>query len=693
MQFIGTEMSKEDFLSSLDLSEEQRGFLSSLITKEIISEDEQEEIMNIIETGEIEPYSELLEFKCCLLFPEKPLSCLDKKLVKAECLASISELFKLYFAGFGIVQNPEHINKYARTNTVFANAWCKAVFEMCLINQNSFERDGLRMIDTLFKNTVLDSKEDQSFLSQIKERGKISGTDRWRFCQIFYKQTHEKFDDAGFLACLPFSPSPYGHFGNFISCLIRPETLQEKGKQALTELFERIKKTGVITDMECYQLYQKSGLPLKEFLLHTLANENLDKLLKEVISGDLSWFEKIHSFLLAEFDGSHESGILSTTRLHRFFWTLHDFDDPSLYLRIIELELFDKLTPLAIAALGGSYESRNETIVLVLDMFFGVYRFTKKDTTDEFRLQEKRMIDTLFCFLYDRSLQEDDKSYLELFTILKVSGWADLSLFFTQNPEKEKGIIERASRMLHDFSKMPPAEQDKLELCVVSAIDFLVKRQSIWRGLKPLFTILRKSRRLLFNTGLSPEHFLAQEIVNIIEKETEEGEKEDWKPVGDIFMPVKQDKRVKELCQDMANDFADYLKPAKQPRQPEDYTETERSAPGFDCNYTEPSPFWRYAYVRALRDLGVHADGQGHFFHALLQKVLENDPSDEIKQAARKADAKLNDLRDGAAGGNYKKRLYEAFWWLRQAHLLSLGSAIDEKAALNRRITEWRRFS
>ena len=690
MQFIETERGKEDFLSSLDLSEEQRSFLSSLITNDIISEDEQEEIMNIIETGEIEPYSELLEFKCCFLFPDPPLSCLDKKLVEAECLAIISELFKLYFAGFGIVQNPEHINKYARTNTVFANAWCKAVFEMCLINQNSFERDGLRMIDTLFKNTVLDSKEDQSFLSQIKERGKTSGTDRWRLCQIFYKQTHEKFDDAGFLACLPFRPSPYGNFGNFISYLIRSEMMSGKDKQALTELFERIKKTGVITDVECYQLYQKSDLPLKEFLHLVLLDEILSRLLKEVISGDLSWFEKIHSFLLAEFDGSHESGILSTMRLRSFFWELHAFDDPALCRRIIELELFDKLTPLAIAALGDSYESRNETIVLVLDMFFGLYRFTKKDTTDEFRLLEKRMIDTLFCFLYDRALQEDDKSYLELFTILKVSGWPDLSLFFTQNPEKEKSIIERVSRMLHAFSKMPPTEQDKLELCVVSAIDFLVKRQSIWRGLKPLFTILRKSKRPLLNADLSPEHFLARKIVNIIDAEIEESKTEYWQPVGGIRVPVKQDKRVKELYQDMANDFADYLKPAKQLRQPEDYTETERSDPGFDCNYTEPSPFWRYAYVRALRDLGVHADGQGHFFHDLLQKVSENDPSDEVKQAARKADAKLNNQRDGAAGGNYKKRFYEAFWWLRQAHLLSLGSAIDEKAARNMRIQEWR---
>jgi hypothetical protein len=156
------------------------------------------------------------------------------------------------------------------------------------------------------------------------------------------------------------------------------------------------------------------------------------------------------------------------------------------------------------------------------------------------------------------------------------------------------------------------------------------------------------------------------------------------------FFHKRNQEKLKQLRQDMANDFVDYLKPAKKPRQPENYTEAEKAEQGFDVNYTEPSPIWRYAYIRALVDLGVHSDGRGHFYHEILAKVAGEDPSEQVRNAAAKADKELNELRNGIAGNDNKKRLYEAFWWLRQAHMLSLGAAIDTKEALKTRIQEWR---
>jgi hypothetical protein len=143
----------------------------------------------------------------------------------------------------------------------------------------------------------------------------------------------------------------------------------------------------------------------------------------------------------------------------------------------------------------------------------------------------------------------------------------------------------------------------------------------------------------------------------------------------------------------MANDFADYLKPLKPKeaeRHAENYTEHEMAKQGFALHYKEPSAFWRYAYVRAIVDLGVKTDGRGHFLHETLKKTAINDPSEIVRKAAVKADQKLNSWRDGSNGSEHKRRLYEAFWWLRLAHLYSLGIDINEAAAKRLRIREWR---
>ena len=61
-----------------------------------------------------------------------------------------------------------------------------------------------------------------------------------------------------------------------------------------------------------------------------------------------------------------------------------------------------------------------------------------------------------------------------------------------------------------------------------------------------------------------------------------------------------------------------------------------------------------------------------------------------VRKIAEKTAKELGGMRKGMVGGSSKKCLYEAFWWLRQAHLLSLGMEIDQSAALKTRIAEWR---
>jgi hypothetical protein len=153
---------------------------------------------------------------------------------------------------------------------------------------------------------------------------------------------------------------------------------------------------------------------------------------------------------------------------------------------------------------------------------------------------------------------------------------------------------------------------------------------------------------------------------------------------------IEDQEKLKDLRYNMANDFAEYLKPAKNERQTEKYTQTERETEGFDLSYTEPSSYWRYAYVRALGDLAVKTDKRGHYFHKILENVSEEDPSEDVKSAATKVMKELDLIRKGYSGANHKKCLFEAFWWLKQAHVLSLGGEVDSKKALELRIKEWR---
>jgi len=159
---------------------------------------------------------------------------------------------------------------------------------------------------------------------------------------------------------------------------------------------------------------------------------------------------------------------------------------------------------------------------------------------------------------------------------------------------------------------------------------------------------------------------------------------------------AKDNDAYKDLRRDMANDLAEMLKPIpdKDRGTPHDrlqnYIKEEIDSPGFDISRREPDALWRYAYVRALVDLGVDTDGKGHFIHTTLEKLAETDVSEDVREAAKKASERLKRIRGGYADGSNRRHLMQAYWWFRWAHLKSLGIKMDEKEALKVRVTEYR---
>jgi hypothetical protein len=111
-----------------------------------------------------------------------------------------------------------------------------------------------------------------------------------------------------------------------------------------------------------------------------------------------------------------------------------------------------------------------------------------------------------------------------------------------------------------------------------------------------------------------------------------------------------------------------------------------------DEDFVEPRPAWRRCYVQALAALRVNPGGRAH---RTLFWLSKNDPDETVRDFAQRAhkqvrhlDRQKPNLDEGASP---RRPLFEAFWWLRQAHLLTLGEEIDEPGALRTRRKELHR--
>ncbi|MCG9126011.1 hypothetical protein JT359_00280 [Candidatus Poribacteria bacterium] len=109
-------------------------------------------------------------------------------------------------------------------------------------------------------------------------------------------------------------------------------------------------------------------------------------------------------------------------------------------------------------------------------------------------------------------------------------------------------------------------------------------------------------------------------------------------------------------------------------------------------DFVEPRPAWRQCYVQALKALRVNPGGRGH---KALFWLLNNDPDETVREKAKNAHRQVRHLdRDKPnldKGASPRRPLFEAFWWLRQAHLLTLGIPIDADGAMRTRRTELHR--
>lgn len=102
----------------------------------------------------------------------------------------------------------------------------------------------------------------------------------------------------------------------------------------------------------------------------------------------------------------------------------------------------------------------------------------------------------------------------------------------------------------------------------------------------------------------------------------------------------------------------------------------------------EPDAYWRECLVHAVTELHVNPGGKGHH---VLNWVSQNDPNEHVRAVAKQSYAALRHGPSLPKGLSPRRAVIHAFWWLSQAHLLSLNVEMDQHGAQRTRELEVRR--
>jgi len=132
---------------------------------------------------------------------------------------------------------------------------------------------------------------------------------------------------------------------------------------------------------------------------------------------------------------------------------------------------------------------------------------------------------------------------------------------------------------------------------------------------------------------------------------------------------LERDVDLKELRREFAKFCIDRIKTRER---------TPAGRPLTNEDFVEPKPEWRAAYLFAARELHPNLGERGH--HAVSWS-RENDPDEAVRDAARSAVEVLRHGHGLPKNTSPRRAMFAAFWWLRQAHVVSLGEQIDDAGA------------
>ena len=256
------------------------------------------------------------------------------------------------------------------------------------------------------------------------------------------------------------------------------------------------------------------------------------------------------------------------------------------------------------------------------------------------------------------------------------------------SPELRSRLIESAARHIGMLRAVlrdsPKAFEEKSSIGEVSdfyrkAFDILLIFADPWKRLKPLLLAFTEMNVPAVTSDLRPWGELGREAPPHPYSEIPL-----WIEIAmypqNLRAELDRDPQLQDLREELAKFCLGRLKTEKND------TNANRE------EFVEPRPVWRQCYVQALTALRVNPGGRAH---RTLFWLSKNDPNDECRKLAKSAHRQIRHIDrrkpNLERGASPRRPLFEAFWWLRQAHLLTLGKEIDEAGAMRTRRKELHR--
>ena len=267
-----------------------------------------------------------------------------------------------------------------------------------------------------------------------------------------------------------------------------------------------------------------------------------------------------------------------------------------------------------------------------------------------------------------------------------IYSWSMGKLESELSEDLRKKLVESASRhigILRSVLRDTPElfEDENVYDFYDKAFYVLLSFASPWKRLKPL---------LLAFTEMSE-----QAVASHLSFWNESGQEDPPHPYSQIPLwigmsmypqhlqdELKRDPHLQELREEFAKFCLGRLR-----------TKVKHKGAGYtNKDFVEPRPVWRGCYVQALKVLGVNPGGRAH---RTLFWLLKNDPDTGVREYARRVHGQVRHLDRNRPnldkGASPRRPLFEAFWWLRQAHLITLGVKVDQAGAMRTRRKELHR--
>jgi len=274
---------------------------------------------------------------------------------------------------------------------------------------------------------------------------------------------------------------------------------------------------------------------------------------------------------------------------------------------------------------------------------------------------------------------------------VSVYGWHKAGLESELSDARKNRLVESAVKHIGLLRAMLRDEPDSFEdidategpvsAFYEQAVQVLLCFAEPWKCLKPLllaFSTMNKQAvtidlRAWPETGLdSPPHpfsLIPMWITRAMYPQNLTGE-------------LKRDPNLRDLREMFADFCLERLKSKKTGKSGAQKTFSSGAGDKTHNGFLEKRPVWRRCYVQALSALRVNPGGRAH---RTLFWLANNDPDESVREFASKAHKQIRHLDRTKSnldvGASPRRPLFEAFWWFRQAHLLTLGIEIDQAGA------------